>query len=183
VFAGASTKYGDQLSGEGLIDAPKPFATNRLVLIMPPDNPANIASPQDLAKPGVKLVIGAETVPVGAYTRTVLANLDATYGAGYSAKVLGNVVSNEDAVTSVLSKVQLGEADAGFVYVTDARSAGSAVTVVELPAAANAVATYPIAVVKASAAASAAAGFVAFVLGPQAQAELGRAGFGPPPQA
>src|SRR5690349_17282994 len=69
VFAGASTKYGDQLSGEGLIDAPKPFATNSLVLIVPPDNPANITSPKDLTKSGIKLVVGAGRVPVGSYTR------------------------------------------------------------------------------------------------------------------
>lgn len=181
VFAGASTKYGDQLSGEGLIQAPAAFATNRLVLIVPAANPAGISGPQDLARPGVKLVIGAETVPVGSYTRTVLSNLDRSYGSGYSSKVLANVVSDEDAVTSVLSKVRLGEADAGFVYVTDALSSGSDVKVIELPAQAQAVATYPIAVVKDSEVAAAAARFTSFVLGRQGQAELRKAGFGPPP--
>jgi molybdate transport system substrate-binding protein len=181
VFAGASTKYGDQLSGDDLIQAPVPFATNRLVLIVPGNDPAGITSLQDLTKSGVKLVIGAETVPVGAYTRTVLTNLDAVYGSTYSSDVLANVVSNEDSVTSVVSKVQLGEADAGFVYVTDALAAGSAVKTIDLPSAAQAVATYPIAVVKASTAADDAQRFADFVLAQQAQALLRQAGFGPPP--
>jgi molybdate transport system substrate-binding protein len=181
VFAGASTKYGDQLSGEGLIDTPKPFATNSLVLIVPPDNPANITSPKDLTKPGIKLVVGAETVPVGSYTRTVLANLNAQYGDGYDQKVLANVVDNEDSVTGVLQKVQLGEADAGFVYVTDAAGVGDAVKTIPLPAAAQATATYPIAVVKAGKQQTLANQFVDFVLSPPAQQLLADAQFGPPP--
>jgi molybdate transport system substrate-binding protein len=181
VFAGASTKYGDQLSGEGLIGPTRPFVTNRLVLILPPGDPAGIASLQDLTRGGVKLVIGAETVPVGSYTRTVLTNLDALYGVGYSAKVLANVVSNEDSVSTVVSKVQLGEADAGFVYVTDAQAAGSQVRTIELPAEAQAVATYPIAVVTSSKATADARRFVDFVMSERAQAILKQAGFGPPP--
>ncbi len=180
VFAGASTKYGDELSSKGLIDAPSPFCTNSLVLVVPPANPAGIQTLTDLAKPGVKLVIGSETVPVGAYTRTVLAKLNAVYGQGFSDQVLANVVSNEDNVEGVLTKVETGEADAGFVYVTDAKAAGSAVTTITLPADAQAVATYPIAVVKASAHAADAQSFVEFVLGSTGQALLAAAGFGPP---
>ena len=93
MFAGASTKYGDELSGKGLIDAPQIFATNALVVVVPAANPAHITSLRDLTKPGVKLVVGDATVPIGAYTRKVLGNLDATYGAGYSAKVTKNIVS------------------------------------------------------------------------------------------
>jgi molybdate transport system substrate-binding protein len=181
VFAGASTKYGDQLSAEGLISAPKVFCTNTLVLVLPAGNPAGITSPAELTKPGIKLVIGAESVPVGAYTRKVLANLDATYGAGYDAKVLANVVSNEDSVESVMAKVKLGEADAGFVYVTDARAAGSQVTTIVPPADAQAVASYPIAAVRTSAHEATARQFVEFVLSPSGQAILRAAGFGPPP--
>ncbi len=180
VFAGASTKYGDQLSGEGLIQAPRPFCTNRLVLVVPATNPAGITSIQDLHQSGIKLVIGAGTVPVGAYTRTVLANLNAVYGASYADDVLKNVVSEEDSVTSILSKVELGEADAGFVYVTDAVAAGSKVKSFDLPDQAQAVAIYPIAVVKASTHTSVAARFVQFVLSQAAQADLRSAGFGPP---
>ena len=182
VFAGASSKYGVELSSKGLIDTPQPFATNRLVVIVPAANPAHIASLGDLAKPGVKLVIGDPTVPIGTYTRTVLANLDATLGAGYSVKVLKNVVSNALQVTSVVSSVELGEADAGFVYVTDARSAGDKVGRIALPAAAQATATYPIAAVKDSTNAALAQQFVMFVLGADAQALLKQAGFGPPPK-
>jgi molybdate transport system substrate-binding protein len=180
VFASASKKYGDELSGKGLIATPQPFATNRLVLIVPASNPAHITSLTDLTKPGVKLVIGDATVPIGTYTRKVLGNLDKTLGAGYSAKVLKNVVSYAQNVSSIASTIELGEADAGFVYITDALSAGSQVQHIDLPDAAQAVATYPIAVVKNSGRATLAQQFVEFVLGPEAQALLKQAGFGPP---
>lgn len=180
IFAGASTKYGTELAGKGLIDAPQPFATNKLVLIVPAADPAHIHSLRDLAKPGIKLVIGDATVPIGSYTRKVLGNLDAAYGGGYSGKVLKNVASEALDVTSILTDVSTGNADAGFVYVTDARSVGGKVTTIGLPAAAQAVASYPIAVVKASKNATVAGQFTAFVLGSQAQALLAGAGFGPP---
>jgi molybdate transport system substrate-binding protein len=180
VFAGASKKYGDELSSKGLIDAFSPFCTNSLVLVVPPSNPAGIHTLTDLTKPGLKLVIGSETVPVGAYTRMVLTNLDAVYGSGFSDQVLANVVSNEDNVEGVLTKVESGEADAGFVYVTDSKAAGSAVTTITLPSNAQAFATYPIAVVKSSAHAADAQAFVAFVLGATGQGLLADAGFGPP---
>jgi molybdate transport system substrate-binding protein len=180
VFAGASEKYGDRLSSEGLVLAPQVFVTNRLVLVVPPSDPAGIASVKDLTKP-IKLVIGAESVPVGSYTRTALKNLDALYGDGYSEKVLANVASNEDSVEGVLSKVRLGEADAGLVYVTDAKAAGAAVKTLELPDEAQAVASYPIAVVKESSHRDVAGEFVDFVLGPECLRLLAAAGFGPPP--
>jgi molybdate transport system substrate-binding protein len=180
VFAGASTKYGDQLATEGLVRTPQPFATNALVAIVPASNPARISALEDLAKPGVKLVIGAQTVPVGSYTRTVLKNLDASLGPAFSEKVLANVVSDEDNVEGVLSKVRLGEADAGFVYVTDAKAAGADVRTITLPQAAQAVAVYPIAVISKSSNAALAGVFVRFVLSPDGQILLREAGFGPP---
>jgi molybdate transport system substrate-binding protein len=183
VFAGASTKYGDQLSTEGLIDPYATFCTNQLVLITPASNPAGITSLQDLSTKSSKLVIGSETVPIGSYTRTVLSNLDALYGAGYSDAVLANVVSNENSVTIILAKVQSGEADAGFVYVTDAKAAGSDVTSIALPDEAKATATYPVAVVKASNRADEARLFVEFVQSGPAQQLLRAAGFGPPPSS
>jgi len=182
VFAGASKKYGDELSGKGLIDAPQIFATNKLVLVVPAANPGKITSLKDLARPGVKLVVGDATVPIGTYTRKVLGNLDAIYGAGYSTKVLDNVVSEALDVTSIVSSVSLGNADAGFVYVTDALSAGGKVDSIELPTAAQAIASYPIAVVKTSKNSTAAQQFSEFVLSSQAQALLKAAGFGPAPQ-
>jgi molybdate transport system substrate-binding protein len=180
VFAGASKKYGDQLFGEGFIRTPQSFATNALVLILPSSNPAHIDSLGDLTRPGIKLVIGAQSVPVGSYTRTVLQNLCASLGARYSDEVLANVVSNEDNVEGVLSKVRLGEADAGFVYVTDARAAGADVKTFALPEAAQAVAVYPIAVLTRSPNAASAAAFVMLVLSPEGRLLLRGAGFGPP---
>src|SRR3954469_21667499 len=182
VFAGASTTYGDQLSREDLIDSPVIFCTNQLVVITPASNPGDVRSLQDLATKPVKLVIGAETVPVGSYTRTVLANLDAVYGSGYSDKVLANVVSNEDSATSIVTKVQSGEADAGFVYVTDAKAAGSEVNTITLPDGAQAVPSYPIAAVSASEHGTDAQDFVEYVLSEPAQAMLADAEFGPPPE-
>jgi molybdate transport system substrate-binding protein len=181
VFAGASAKYGDRLVTDGRIVTARPFATNRLVLVVPSSNPANVSSPRDLTRAGIKLVVGAASVPIGSYTRTVLMNLDAAYGGDYASRALANVVSDEDSVSGVLTKVESGEADAGFVYVTDALAAGSQVTAITLPASAQAIATYPIAVVKASTHAGPATQFVGFVLDPQAQALLRIAGFGPPP--
>jgi len=181
VFAGASPTYADQLARAHDIGPFRIFCTNKLVLVVPASNPAHITSPADLATKKVKLVMGSEAVPVGSYTRTVLDNLNSVYGAGYSDKVLANVVSNEDSVTSILAKVVSGEADAGFVYVTDSLSAGSKVRTFVLPNSAEAVAFYPIAVVAASKAATVAREFVDYVLGPAGQAELKAAGFGPPP--
>ena len=145
----------------------------------PDSNPAGITSPADLARPGLKLVIGAASVPIGAYTRTVLGKLDAAYGAEYSTKVLADVASEAPDVAGVLTAVTSGEADAGFVYVTDALDAGAAVRRIELPASAQVVATYPIAAIKASRNADLAEEFVRFVLSSAGQAILRRAGFGP----
>jgi molybdate transport system substrate-binding protein len=183
VFAGASTKYGDQLASAGDIRPYDIFCTNQLVLITPASNPAGITSLQDLATRKIKLVIGSETVPVGSYTRTVLGNLDSAFGSGYSDKVLANVVSNEDSVTSIVTKVQSGEADAGFVYITDALAAGSMVSTIKLPADAQAVAKYPIAVVSASRRTSVAQRFMDFVQTDAAQSLLVKAGFGPAPSS
>jgi len=105
----------------GLPRSEENHATNTLVLVVPTSNPAQIHTVDDLTKPGVKIVIGDPSVPVGAYTRTVLSNL------GLSAAVLKNVVSQEVDVRSVLAKVALGEADAGFVYATDARTVATKV--------------------------------------------------------
>ena len=181
LFAGASTKYGDQLASAGLIDPYVSFCTNRLELVVPSSNPAGISTLQDLSSKPAKLVIGSESVPIGAYTRVVLGNLNGLYGSGYSETVLGKVVSNEDSATSIITKVESGEADAGFVYVTDALAAGSKVQSIPLPSEAQAVAIYPIAVVGASKNATVARQLVDFVLSAPAQQLLEQAGFGPPP--
>ena len=165
VYAAASPRYPDELSEEDLVGEPRIFATNRLVLILPPDNPAGIESVDDLAAEGVTLVIGAEGVPIGDYTRTVLENMGAT-------GVLENVVSNEEDVKGVVGKVTSGAADAGFVYVTDANAAGDDVQAIELPEEAQAVVEYPISTVVSSENQEAAQEFVDLVFsedGPSAR--------------
>ena len=126
VYAAASSKYPQELFDEGLVEEPVTFASNRLVLIVPKDNPAGIETVEDVTRPGTKLVIAAEGVPVGDYTREVLEELDLT-------DALDNVVSNEDDVKGVVGKVSLGEADAGFVYATDAPRPATTSRVIELP--------------------------------------------------
>ncbi|HEX3255141.1 MAG TPA: molybdate ABC transporter substrate-binding protein, partial [Gaiellaceae bacterium] len=173
VFAAASPKYADQLYADGLVDKPEVFATNKLVLIVPKNNPAEIHSVDDLRNKDVKLVIGAEGVPIGDYTRTVLANTGAT-------DVLDQVASEEDDVKGVVGKVALGEADAGFVYVTDVKPVADKVTAIELPASAQAVVEYEIAVVKDAPHHDAAHAYVEQVLGDDGRSALSEAGFGLP---
>jgi molybdate transport system substrate-binding protein len=115
VYAAANTALPEQLAQEGLLGEPLEFATNELVLAVPADG-AKVASIDDLAQPGTKLVIGAESVPVGSYTREVLARLPA----GEEQAILANVRSEEPDVNGVVAKIAQGAADAGFVYRTDA---------------------------------------------------------------
>jgi molybdate transport system substrate-binding protein len=182
VFASADHKNMDTMVTESLIANGKyqDFASNLLVVILPPKNPANIQTLQDLAKPGIKLDLADASVPAGNYARQALTNLskDATYGADYSTKVLANVVSNETDVKQVVSKVDLGEADAGIVYVTDAQAAPDLKTI-PIPDNFNVIAKYPIAVVAKSPNADLAASFVAYVLSPDGQAILQKWGFAP----
>jgi molybdate transport system substrate-binding protein len=173
VYAAASPRYPDELFEEGMVEEPQVFATNRLVLIVPADNPAGIESVDDLRADGVQLVVGAAGVPIGDYARTVLANMGRT-------DVLENVVSNEEDVKGVVGKITSGAADAGFVYVTDATAAGDGVRAIELPEGAQAVVRYPIAVVADSEHQEAAASFVERVLGEEGRQALADAGFGPP---
>ncbi|MBD0318437.1 MAG: molybdate ABC transporter substrate-binding protein [Thermoleophilia bacterium] len=173
VYASASPRYADQLHHEGIVKEPRIFATNRLVLVVPSDNPAGIRSVGDLEADGVRLVVGAPGVPVGDYTRTALASL------GLS-RVLENVVSNEEDVKGVLGKVEAGDADAGFVYASDAKAAGDDVLAIELPTEASADIRYPIAVVADTDDREAAEAFVALVLGWKGRQALAGAGFGLP---
>jgi molybdate transport system substrate-binding protein len=173
VFASASPTYADALRAKGLVGAPRVFATNRVVVIVPRANPAGIRSVRDLARPGVKLVVGDPGVPIGAYTEKALEAL------GLRA-ALGNVVSRETDVKAVVAKVALGEADAGMAYATDVRPAAGRVRALPVPAAAQPVARYEIAVVRDAPHRAAAEAFVRRVLGPQGRAELARRGFGLP---
>lgn len=152
VFASADQRWMTYLQQRGLLGGPpREFARNRLVVITPLANPAQIAKLQDLARPGVKVVIAADAVPAGHYTREVLAKLNRAPGFGqdYAAGVLRNVVSEEDDVKAIVTKVQLGEADAGVVYQSDVTSVVSGrVQLLPIPDQYNILASYPIAVVK-----------------------------------
>jgi molybdate transport system substrate-binding protein len=172
VYAAASPRYPAELHDEGLVQVPRVFTTNRLVLIVPADNPAEIHSLDDLARHGVKLVIGAEGVPIGDYTRAVLRASGRTH-------VLEQVVSQEEDVKGVLGKVRLGEADAGFVYATDARTGGSAVQTIELPTSAQAEVRYPVAILRSTERHGDAEAFVELLFSPHGQHLLRRAGFAP----
>ena len=170
VYAAASSRYPQELYEEGLVLEPATFATNRLVLVVPKANPAGIGSVEDLLQPGTRLVVAAEGVPVGDYTRTVLGTL------GLS-KALDNVVSNEDDVKGVTAKVSLGEADAGFVYATDVTPVADRVRAIELPDDAQPSIEYQVAVVVDSDDEGAAEEFVEKLLGEEGRAALERAGF------
>jgi molybdate transport system substrate-binding protein len=174
VFASASPKWMDEVAdnGPGVTDR-SDFAKNRLIVIVPADNPAGIASIEDLGNPGVKLVLAAPEVPVGTYARQALDN------AGVLEAAEANVVSNAEDVKAVVQTVVAGEADAGIVYVTDVTEDVSAnVQAIEIPDDINVIATYPIAVVADGANADGAAAFVTYVLGP-GQTTLQEFGFMP----
>ncbi len=172
VFASASPKWMDAVAGDPGVTDRADFARNLLVVIVPAGDPAGIDTLDDLATPGIKLVLAAEGVPVGDYAREMLANARIADGA------LANVVSNEDDVKGVVQKVALGEADAGIVYRTDvtASVAGDLETV-DVPEDINVVAVYPIAAL--AGASEHAGGFVEYVLGPGRETLLA-AGFLPP---
>ena len=181
VFASANTAQMDVVVKAGSVDGSKAttFAHNRLVAVIPKNNPASITTLQDLAKPGVKVVLAAKTVPVGGYALTFLtkASADPSFGSSYQADVLKNVVSYEADVKSVLAKVTLGEADAGIVYSTDAQTAVDSTSTIAIPDALNVIATYPIGVVKKSASLSTAQQFVDYVNSADGQAVLAQYGF------
>ena len=182
IFASASGTYMDAAVTEGFVDkaASQVFLTNILVVILPPSNPANVQTLQDLSKPGLKVVLADAAVPAGKYARQILDNMskDPGYATDFGAKVLANVVSNETDVKQVVAKVQLGEADAGIVYVSDAIAAPTLKTI-EIPASLNVVAKYPIAPLLKSANPDLAAKFVAYVFSADGQAMLKKWGFTP----
>jgi molybdate transport system substrate-binding protein len=172
VFAAASPKFPSRLHASGLVEKPFVFARNRLVLVAPASNPAHLHSLLDLRRPGIKLVVAAPEVPAGSYTREVLRKLGL-------ASVLSHVVSNEPDVRAVLTKVVLGEADAGFVYVTDTAAAGK-LTVIPVPAQAQPEQAYEVAVVTHSSRRREARAFVRELLSPRARRLLHEARFLPP---
>ena len=181
VFASADDRWMDHVRARGEIAAPaRTFARNRMVFVIPRTNPGRIRRLQDLGKGGLKIVIGADAVPVGLYTRAVLANLsrDPAFGSAFSTRVLANVVSQEENVKSIVGKVQLGEADAGAVYRSDVTPAlGAYVRTLEIPEAANVMASYPIATLGSAPNPELAKAFVDLVLSSEGQRILSKWGF------
>jgi molybdate transport system substrate-binding protein len=182
VFASANQKQMDVVVEAGqVIDGTQHiFVRNRLVVIYPKDNPARPQALKDLARPGLKLDLAAKEVPVGQYALDFLdkASKDVTYGAGFKDAVLKNVVSYEANVKAVLSKVSLGEADAGIVYSSDiGRDATARVGRLDIPDPLNTIATYPIAPIRDSKHADLAKKFVDYVLSPEGQTILANYGF------
>jgi len=171
VFASADTKNMDKAVQAGLLAGdPVNFASNTLTIVVAPDNPKKIASFSDLTQPGLAVVVCAPQVPCGSATEKV----EQTTG------VQLNPVSEESQVTDVLNKVTTGQGDVGLVYVTDAKGAGGKVAEVPFPESAEAVNTYPIAVLKESAEPDLAQKFVDAVTGAAGQKVLNAAGFAKP---
>jgi molybdate transport system substrate-binding protein len=177
VFAAASPKHMQALVDQGLIRAPREFAANQLCIIVKPG--ADMRSAADLQKPGLKIVVAVPTCPAGQYTRRSWEKLGkmAGYGSQFISKTQRNVISEETNVKLVLAKVKLGEADAGFVYTSDAQ--GQEVDVVGLPEAAQVMATYLVGVGSASTQADLAEEFIALLRGPTGSQVLREAGLEP----
>jgi molybdate transport system substrate-binding protein len=159
------------------------FATNSLSIIVPPENPGGIRTPADLARPGVRIIAAGDEVPITAYARQLVANLatEPGYPGDFVAAYDRNVASREDNVKAIVAKIELGEGDAGIVYVTDAR-ASTRVKAVTVPDVANVSATYAGVVVNASPNQAAAKAFLDWVADPDGQSILASFGFGPPSQ-
>ncbi len=170
VFASASTKTMDAVVAAGAAADPKTFATNAMEIAVPPGNPGKVTGVDSLTGAAVKTALCQPQVPCGSTAEKVFAN----------AKVTVTPVTLEPDVKSVLSKVQLGEVDAGVVYVTDVLAAGDKVKGVEIPADVNAATSYPIAALTRSANAATAAAFVEYVLSPAGASVLTAAGFRQP---
>jgi molybdate transport system substrate-binding protein len=174
VYAAASPKYTQLLYRDGFVQKPVVFATNKLIVLVPRSNPAHITTVYDLRREGIKLVIGDRTVPIGSYTRQILDAL------GITTDMMKNVVSQETDVKGIVTKVALGEADAGFVYLTDAKPVASRTRSIALPAWAQPPIRYELAVVKASSNVAAAKAFLKKVTSRRGRQLLSKAGFGLP---
>jgi molybdate transport system substrate-binding protein len=182
VFLSADTTNPQKLIDGGFAAGDvTPFANNTLTVIVPSDNPAGIRTPADLAKDGIKIIAAGAHVPITRYATQLVDNLakEPGYPADFAAGYAANVVSQEDNVAGIVTKVELGEGDAGIVYVTDAERADRVATV-EVPDTANVPATYGGVVVRSSPDRGAAAAFLAWLAGSEGQAALAKLGFLPP---
>lgn len=184
LFLSADTSNPQKLVDKGLVEGDAVnFAGNELTIIVPTDNPARIATPFDIGKPGVKVIAAGADVPITKYARQLVANLaglpdaPARLADSYSA----NVLSEEENVKGIVAKIELGEGDAGIVYVTDA-AASSKVKVIAIPTEANVPATYAAVVIRASTHQAEALAFMVWLTGPDGLAILQGLGFLPPPE-
>ena len=180
-FASANKAEMDALVTSGNVQQgiPQIFLNNKLTVILPANNSAGLTKLEDLANPGIKLVLAAEEVPVGKYARQALEQMNSRFGSDFKDKVLANVVSNEDNVKQVVAKVQLDEADAGIVYTSDSVAAPDLKTI-EIPNELNVIAEYPIAPLANSANVELATAFINYLLSPDGQSVLQKWGFAPP---
>lgn len=176
VYAAANTKLPDQLYAKGLVGKPTVFAGNRLVLAVPAKD-AKVASLKDLEAGGVTLAIGSKDVPVGSYTRTVLAKLPAARRQA----ILANVRSDEPDVAGITGKLTQGAVDAGFLYVSDVRATDGKLRAIELPKDLQPSVAYGAAVVKGAKHPAQAKAFIAGLLKGKGAQALKDAGFEPPP--
>jgi molybdate transport system substrate-binding protein len=184
LFASADQRNMDKLVAAGLIslDAPVTFARNQMVVILPDENPGRVEALEDLARPGLKLLLAGEQVPVGAYARQVLGNLsgDTAFGPAFKDAVLRNLISNEENVKQVVAKIQLGEADVGIVYRSDVTPRlASKLRTIRIPDHYNVEAAYPMAILESGSDVALARQFVQFVLAPDGRHILERWGFIP----
>jgi len=185
IFASANpAQMQKAVDGERIAGKPQTFAHNRLVLIVPIDNPANITSIDDLNTPNISLILAAPTVPVRAYTDTMLDLLanNPEYGIAYRDAVLANLVSEEPNVRQVVAKIAFGEADAGIVYQSDVTpDIADDVQAFPIPDNINTIATYPIAITDDTAHSELAGAFIDFILSSDGQAIMATWGFVPLP--
>jgi molybdate transport system substrate-binding protein len=182
VFLSADTASPNTLVDGGLADGEAvAFAGNELTIIVPTDDPGRVTSPRDLARAGLKVVAAGDEVPITRYAAQLIDNLARApgYPAEFAAAYARNVVSKEDNVKGIVAKLEVGEGDAGIVYVTDARASGKVATV-DVPKGVNVPASYAGVVVKASPNQEAAADFLEWFAGPDGQAILAEFGFLPP---
>jgi molybdate transport system substrate-binding protein len=176
VFASANTRLPDELYKQGLVEKPVVFAANRLVLAVPASG-AKVTGLSDLAKPGTTIAMGSASVPIGSYTRKVLAKLPAAQARA----ILANVRSNEPDVGGVVGKITQGAVDAGFVYVTDVRAADGKLRAIDLPASLQPQVAYGVAVVKGAKHPAQAQAFVDGLVKGDGRKQLDAAGFMRPP--
>ncbi len=173
VFLAAATTQPATLYAQGRVQKPINFTRNKLVIVVPKSNPAGIESIYDLTKPGTKIVVAGPTVPVGSYTLQILKNMNLT------SRVTPNFVSQETDVRAVLSKIALGQGDAGFVYSTDAQTVPNDVKVIKVPAWAQPKVVYAMAIVSSTKNEAKARAYVAEILSKRGQDTFKKYGFLP----